>query len=96
MTRSTVHDDFACPHCGAALRGGATFCRACGASEDSGWDENATDGYGAEDDFDYDDYLAREFPQHAPPERRMTGRQGLVLLVAFLLVLALLLGSLAR
>lgn len=60
-------DSFPCPHCGAEVPAGATFCRACGASDDAGWnDESAWTG-GDDDDFDYDDYVGREFPEHAAP-----------------------------
>ncbi|MEP3479549.1 MAG: zinc ribbon domain-containing protein [Fuerstiella sp.] len=67
--------DDECPFCGAALRANAAVCRNCGASEEYGWDsvENNVDGLGTgfspeaygEDDFDYDDFVAREFPDHA-------------------------------
>lgn len=77
------------------MRAGATFCRACGASEDSDWGDEAEDYY-EEDDFDYDNYLAREFPQHNPLGQRKTPWAALISFVAFLLVLTLLWGSLAR
>lgn len=47
----------------------ATFCRACGASEDAGWDdegvwydEQSPTTYESEDDFDYEAFVDREFP----------------------------------
>lgn len=64
-------DSFLCPHCGAELAEDARFCRHCGASEDSGWNESdyseglAGDYNGSEEDFDYDDFLRREFPEAA-------------------------------
>lgn len=63
-------DYFVCPHCGADVPANKQFCRECGASDDFGWNEDAhwddeiSDGYGG-DDFDYDDYLEREFPKEA-------------------------------
>jgi ribosomal protein L40E len=66
--RKPSHDDFICPNCGAELPGGAEFCRACGASDDSGWDDapepraDLPEGYGPDDDdFDYDEFVRREF-----------------------------------
>jgi uncharacterized membrane protein YvbJ len=56
-----------CPHCGAVLRPEATYCRECGASPDSGWgdDEPAYES-ASDDEFDYDEFLRREFPESAP------------------------------
>jgi len=63
---------FICPHCGSDVDKKAIFCRECGASEDSGWNtddslgsSDSYDGYGDED-FDYDEFLRREFPTQAP------------------------------
>jgi hypothetical protein len=53
----------------------ATFCRHCGASDECGWGEeddpddlDLPGGYREddEDDFDYDEFVAREFPDQAP------------------------------
>jgi len=67
-------DYFVCPHCGAEVKVGAVFCRACGASNDSGWGDresgDAADTWDEDtwddddDDFDYGEYVAREFPEH--------------------------------
>ena len=61
--------DFAvCPNCGSDLSPNAAFCRECGASDDCGWGEDVEDwsdtesGYSEEDDFDYDEFVSREFP----------------------------------
>ncbi len=87
-------DGFACPHCGANLSEDADFCRTCGASADSGWQDDDWDEYEEdEDDFDYDDYLRREFPEHAPPEIRPNPRRALTVVIVLLLCLALLLMS---
>ena len=71
MESDDPHDAAVCSHCGAELAPRASFCRACGASEDSGWSEGAyesTEEWALEDesDFDYDDFVAREFPDAAP------------------------------
>ncbi len=55
--------DFRCPSCGTALSPNARSC-ACGAHRDgSGWSASETyDGLDlGEDDFDYDDFVRREF-----------------------------------
>ena len=58
---------FNCPHCGEELPLGTKRCRSCGASDDCGWEE-ATDGrYDIDDDFDYDDFVAREFGTDGDP-----------------------------
>lgn len=88
-------DGTSCPHCGATLRAGATFCRHCGATPESGWNDDdeglAEGGYG-EDDFDYDDYVEREFPDRAPPKSAAQRWQrgvlaGLVVLTVISIVL---------
>jgi hypothetical protein len=69
-------DYFLCSYCGAELPLTATFCRHCGASDECGWgeDENKEDldlsaGYCEDDDaFDYDEFIAEEFPDQAPQE----------------------------
>jgi hypothetical protein len=71
---------------------GAQFCRECGASEDSGWnDDTDTDAYSddSEDDFDYDDYIRREFPDQAAPGGYPWKR--LILGILILLIIAALL-----
>jgi hypothetical protein len=73
---------FNCPCCGAEVPVGATFCRECGASDDSGWgegddsqDEDSPTGYGPDDDFDYDEYVSREFPDQSPDGSRPRVKQ---------------------
>ena len=74
MARRRGKDDdyFLCPNCGAEVPVGAKFCRECGASDDSGWgeeesqDEGSGSGYGPDDEFDYDEFVRREFPEQSP------------------------------
>jgi len=80
------------------VRSGARFCRECGASEESGWNEDdgsaadETSGYGPDDDFDYDEYIAREFPdQTSPTSKQRIARWAMAVLVA--IVVAALLAS---
>jgi hypothetical protein len=89
--RKRGDDYFHCPHCGRKVAAGASFCRHCGADPESGWNESTEDqaqGF-YEDDFDYDDYLSREFPGAS----RSTLRPWLMLLVVLAVCLALLLGA---
>ena len=91
-------DYFVCPHCGAELSVDATFCRHCGASEDAGWggeadssDADQSDDWS--DDFDYDDFIAREFPEHArTPARRRNAYWLAFAVVALLCILLMLMG----
>ena len=87
-----MDDYFLCPHCGAELPASATFCRECGSSEDSGW--NKGDEHARDDDFDYDEYVAREFPQHASASAKLQLRNWFVVLVVLVLALLILLASL--
>ena len=65
-----LDQDDSCPHCGYALPANASRCRQCGASAEYGWDsvDGDIDDFepdSLEDDFDYDEFVAREFPEHA-------------------------------
>ena len=72
MRPSKGAESFACPHCGADVIVGARSCRTCGSDSETGWTEDrgswgAEDavGYGEDDDFDYDRFVAEEFPHQA-------------------------------
>src|SRR5436190_13227653 len=59
-----------CPVCGEDVPRGALACPECGADHNSGWREEAVsyDGLDLPDDnFDYDDFLQREFPSKIRP-----------------------------
>jgi hypothetical protein len=59
-----------CPVCGEDVPRGALACPECGADHNSGWREEATayDGLDLPDEnFDYDDFLQREFPSKVRP-----------------------------
>jgi hypothetical protein len=77
-----------CPVCGEFVPRKAVACPGCGASRDSGWNEEASiSGLDLPDDeaFDYDDFVAREFGQGRPkkPDRRRVWTiVGLVLILA--------------
>lgn len=80
-------DYFICSHCGAEVSIQAQVCRECGASEDAGWGDD-TGPYDGDDDFDYDEFIEREFPEHAPPRpvRVSAGRAFRFSIVALLIL----------
>src|SRR6516162_1904084 len=95
MGRSRKRDFFICPHCGAQVPTGATSCRGCGSDDETGWSESAGEweeevrspGYGSDDDFDYDEFLANELPDQAPafPRRRAWKILVVIVILAFAL-----------
>jgi hypothetical protein len=88
--RKRSDEYFRCPHCGGKVAVGASFCRHCGADEESGWSAGV-EGYAEgryEVDFDYDEYLTREFPDSA---RTRSPLGWLIVLVVAALCVALLL-----
>jgi hypothetical protein len=57
-----------CPNCGATVPPKAKVCPECGADEDTGWSEDA---YAPnpdlpDDEFNYDEYVKREFDRKDP------------------------------
>jgi hypothetical protein len=93
------NDYFACPHCGAKVPVGAAFCRECGASDESGWSQEdwqggeTASGYAPDDDFDYDDFLRREFPEQAPARPRKQQAKRLIVVALVLATVAALLAT---
>lgn len=87
-----------CPHCGASLAEDAEFCVACGASEESGWvdQDDAPWDDRREEDFDYDDFLRREFPDQAPVTEWPSARRAWFAVVVVLLCLAFVLMTVLR
>lgn len=81
---------FDCPHCGATIRADAKMCRGCGADASCGWNDDYEDGeYSPDDDFDYDSFIAREFPGEAPPNAAKS--QNWIRLVMLLVIISILL-----
>lgn len=82
---------FECPHCGEPVAANAKVCRACGASDACGWNDEhpGEQNYNDEDGFDYDEFVRREFPQHVNPEASV--RHTWISAVIVLLVLSLIL-----
>ena len=58
-----------CPNCGADVPRKAKACPACGSCDDTGWGEEAAyeSTHHEEDEFDYDDFVAREFGEGGRP-----------------------------
>lgn len=96
--RRRQHEHFNCPHCGAELPAGAKFCRECGADDEMGWNEedassaaDLPEGYSNDDDFDYDDFVRREFPDQADPTARSSRSHRLWVAIVLILCAAFLL-----
>lgn len=77
---------FTCPVCGADVPRRAKSCPDCGACEKSGWNQDRSfDGLSLPDnDFDYDEYTAREFGGGAKQSRsqRFWMIVGIIVLIA--------------
>ena len=60
-----------CPHCGAEVPPKARACPECGSDEQTGWSSEAqTNGLDLPgEEFDYDDYVKREFGGGSPVPR---------------------------
>ncbi len=61
-------DWFICPHCGAEVARRARACPECGSDDRTGWSEDVDlwgagipAGYSGEDEFDYQEFIKREF-----------------------------------
>lgn len=80
---------FRCPHCDGKVRIGAAACPHCGSDNDTGWSEDAdVDAhYGEDDDFDYDDFVASEFPDREAPFQRVRGVNRFWQAIAIILIL---------
>jgi len=79
-----------CENCGAELVGRSGHCRECGYGGDYAAAEEAevTD---FSDDFDYDEFVAREFPDASDPAKAPERRRAWIRLIAAIVVLSLLL-----
>ena len=88
---------FDCPHCGAPVPVSATVCRECGSDAETGWSEDAEvggvdtqTGYSSDDDFDYNDFVRREFPGQSGADARQAIRTWVTVLVVVLTCIGLL------
>ena len=57
-----------CPNCGAQVPRNAQACPECGSDEQTGWSEDAHIGSLdiPDEDFNYEDYVKREFGGESP------------------------------
>jgi hypothetical protein len=83
-----------CPNCGAAVPRQARACPECGACEQTGWSERAaTSGLGLPDEeFDYDEFVGREFGGKSPKKRRLSWFWKVVAAVLLVLFLKMMFG----
>jgi hypothetical protein len=94
--RRRSRDSFTCPHCGADVPVGSPACRECGSDAETGWSEDAhvwsadiPTGYEEDDDFDYKEFVAREFADQA--STTLGAKKVAIAVVVALLCLAILL-----
>ena len=69
-SRGGRRDYFVCPQCGEKVEVGARACPYCGSDDETGWSEGADKwqgdipaGYGSDEEFDYDEFIGREFAE---------------------------------
>lgn len=76
-----------CPNCGAAVPRNARACPECGSDEETGWSEEAEHGKLdlPEENFDYDDFVKKEFSSKSAVPR---GIKWYWWLVAVLIIIA--------
>jgi len=91
--RKKLDPSFICPHCGAEVRTGASACPECGSDDSTGWSDDAdewggavTDGYGGDNDFDYEEFVKREFGDRP---NRAFGPPLWLLILALIVIVAL-------
>lgn len=98
MNRLTLEGDyFLCPNCGAEVRKGKAACPACGSCDETGWSEAATEGYAdggyeEDDEFDYDEFVEREFPEKSGlPTTKNWGTTLVIVLICLAMALTVVL-----
>jgi hypothetical protein len=70
MAKSRRSSPEFCPNCAEAVPPGSLACPSCGSDHESGWKEEAaysSAGIPEDDDFNYDEYLEREFNRSPVP-----------------------------
>lgn len=66
------------------------MCRGCGADASCGWNDNYDNSeYTPDDGFDYDEFVAREFPNEASPDTAKS--QNWIRFVLLLVIISMLL-----
>lgn len=87
MARTHSPDFFHCNNCGEEVSLKAKVCPHCGADDETAWKDGINSHLVAEDDFDYDEVVAREV--HGRPAKSGT-KWWVIALAILLLGLALL------
>ncbi len=82
-----------CPNCGADVPPNSAACPQCGSDEQTGWSESAhTDSLDLPDqEFDYSDFVKREFGGKAPKPRGISWFWWVIAAVVLLAFLAIVL-----
>ena len=78
-----------CPNCGATVPRNAKACPECGSDDQTGWSEEAGSG-GLDlpdEDFNYDEYVKREFGKEGPVPRGLHWFWWVVAIVLVVLLL---------
>ena len=88
-----------CPNCGEWVPKGAAACDDCGACAKSGWKEDSGTYDGVdlpddEDDFDYDEFIQREFGEDRQGSRPPLSKEQMWKIVAAILLAVMILGYL--
>jgi len=83
-----------CPNCGADVPPQATACPECGADDQTGWSDAAqVSGLNLpDDDFDYNDFVKREFGSSSLVPRGIHWFWWMIALVGVVVLVALWLG----
>ena len=87
---NTDADWYACPDCGAEVRVGSRGCEECRAKSRKPWEQDGDhlDGVDMPEDFDYDDFIRREFEG----KERLNKRARLWKITAIVLLVLMVLG----
>jgi hypothetical protein len=79
-----------CPNCGAAVPRDAPACPECGSCEETGWSAGARSGQLGlpEEDFDYSDYVKREFDDGNRVPRGISRFWWIIAILVLVLIIA--------
>ncbi len=80
---------FDCPHCGKPVRENASACPHCGSDDETGWSLD-NDEY-VEDEFDYDDFIHKEFPKESERSGARFGKKELWTIIVIALLATMIL-----
>lgn len=83
-----------CPNCGAPVPPKAKACPECGSDDETGWPEAAeSSGLNLpdEEEFNYNEFVSREFGEDSPKPRNITWLWWVVAIVLILVFIVLML-----